>query len=373
MKKSLVLRALISIIIFLLVLAGGVILVKVQKNETIEKNNIKSTTKLTYEVKAWHRKTAEVLIKITDNENGIEKIEYVNDNHIENCYGAKIKARDCILQYGVEYKVKIKLKDGNEKLETVLISETDADIYVATTGDDTTGDGTVEKPYATLAKAINVASDGNKIYIFPGEYIIIPSYHSIGNIGNVCSGIDDEGKKLEIFGANENTIIIYEGDTALNRWGTELGGNVSSPIRLANSESILRNVTCVFKPRTDTDYFHRKAIFGCTAGKISNVFFRIVGDAKAAYYYGLTNSMNVDNCTFFHDLGDTETSSSGTQTYNNIATNSSTGMLGTLTNIQVQRFGTVDNTLAELIQNSKTNQTFIENQAGVYYGENAWK
>lgn len=73
MKKSLVLRALISIIIFLLVLAGGVILVKVQKNETIEKNNIKSTTKLTYEVKVWHRKTAEVLIKITDNENGIEK------------------------------------------------------------------------------------------------------------------------------------------------------------------------------------------------------------------------------------------------------------------------------------------------------------
>lgn len=192
--------------------------------------------------------------------------------------------------------------------------------------------------------------------------------------GNVCSGIDDEGKRLEICGANEDTILIYEGDSAVTCWGTEYGGNVSSPVRLANSESILRNVTCVFKPRTDTDYYHRKAIVACTEGKISNVFFRIIGDSKAAYSYGSVKNI-MDNCTFFHDLGESEenTPYGGNQKYNNIATNSSAGMRGTITNIQVQQFGTADNTLEELIQNSKTNQTFIDNQAGVYYGDYAWK
>lgn len=143
---------------------------------------LESTAKLTYEVIGRNKNDVEILITITDNENGLEKIEYLNDNHIENCYGAKTKARDYLLPYNTEYKVKITSKNGDEKIETILIDESEADIYVATTGDDEDGKGTAEKPYATLAKAVEMASNRDRIYIFPGEYVIKPSYHYIGNI-----------------------------------------------------------------------------------------------------------------------------------------------------------------------------------------------
>ena len=202
MKKSIILRLFTTIIIFLLALSGIFISIKIQKSEmNTGKNMIENTVKLTYKVKKWNRKTAEVLIKIKDNENGIEKIEYINDNHIENCYGAKIKARDCILQYGIEYKIKIKLKNENEKTETILINETDADIYVATTGDDITGNGTSEKPYATLAKAINMASDGNKIYIFPGTYNLEPIYNHVSMIRRCIFRNNRQWKKTRNIGS----------------------------------------------------------------------------------------------------------------------------------------------------------------------------
>lgn len=53
-----------------------------------------------------------------------------------------------------------------------------ADIYVSTTGNDTTGDGSVEEPYATIAHAISVMSGGDDIYLRGGTYqernILIP-------------------------------------------------------------------------------------------------------------------------------------------------------------------------------------------------------
>ncbi len=43
-------------------------------------------------------------------------------------------------------------------------------IYVAKTGDDTNGDGTFASPYLTIQKGIDVANDGQKIYVLPGTY-----------------------------------------------------------------------------------------------------------------------------------------------------------------------------------------------------------
>jgi hypothetical protein len=45
-----------------------------------------------------------------------------------------------------------------------------ADIYVATTGNDTTGDGSVGNPYATPGKASGVASGGDTIFVKAGTY-----------------------------------------------------------------------------------------------------------------------------------------------------------------------------------------------------------
>ena len=38
-------------------------------------------------------------------------------------------------------------------------------VYVRSDGNDTTGDGSADKPYATLAKAVTEAEDGSTIYV----------------------------------------------------------------------------------------------------------------------------------------------------------------------------------------------------------------
>lgn len=158
--------------------------------------------------------------------------------------------------------------------------------------------------------------------------------------------------------------------------------NESNAIREAITffgNSILRNLTYIYKPCENSTYNHQKAIFcGKGYGKVENVFFRISGNSKSSYlYYTDSDKLNIKNCTFFHDLGENyESQGSAAATWTNIATDISNGLttgFSTMQNIQVQRFGTIDNTLEELIQNSKTNQAFIENQAGVYYGDYAWK
>ncbi len=46
-----------------------------------------------------------------------------------------------------------------------------ADLYVATNGSDTTGTGTYDNPYATIQKALDVATEGAKICVLPGTYV----------------------------------------------------------------------------------------------------------------------------------------------------------------------------------------------------------
>jgi hypothetical protein len=43
-------------------------------------------------------------------------------------------------------------------------------LYVAKSGNDTTGDGSANLPYLTIAKAISAASSGTTIFVFPGTY-----------------------------------------------------------------------------------------------------------------------------------------------------------------------------------------------------------
>lgn len=38
-------------------------------------------------------------------------------------------------------------------------------VYVSSSGNDGTGDGSADKPFATLAKAVDVAKDGATVYV----------------------------------------------------------------------------------------------------------------------------------------------------------------------------------------------------------------
>jgi len=45
-------------------------------------------------------------------------------------------------------------------------------LYVATTGNDGTGDGSAGAPYLTIAKGVSEASSGDTVYIVSGTYNI---------------------------------------------------------------------------------------------------------------------------------------------------------------------------------------------------------
>ena len=57
------------------------------------------------------------------------------------------------------------------------------DWYIATTGDDATGDGSIGNPYATLLTAYTAASAGDIIHVAAGTYTIAPMTGNVNYIG----------------------------------------------------------------------------------------------------------------------------------------------------------------------------------------------
>ena len=268
-----------------------------------------------------------------------------------------INKQNSIFQY-IANSISTTSTSGSETSATDSnIIKSGYNICVSTTGNDETGDGTKEKPYATLSKAINEATNGQKIYVMAGTYTLtpMPSSSSSG------SGIYDMGKNIEIFGENEKTILVFDGSKTDRRDGAVM--------EIENSNTIVRNLTYVYYPKSGSNY--QRSIFRWCNGTVENVFFRICGPNSASYLYNNDGgSLRVNNCTFFHELGKVESNYSGNCKFTNIATNVNTSE--TRTNVIVDNFGTKDNSLTELIDNSKTNTNFVENSAGVFYGEHSW-
>ena len=268
-----------------------------------------------------------------------------------------INKQNSIFQY-IANSISTTSTSGSETSATDSnIIKSGYNICVSTTGNDETGDGTKEKPYATLSKAIDEAISGQKIYVMAGTYTLTPmpctSYSQ--------SGIYDMGKNIEIFGENEKTILVFDGSKTDRRDGAVM--------EIENSNTIVRNLTYVYYPKSGSNY--QRSIFRWCNGTVENVFFRICGPNSASYLYNNDGgSIRVNNCTFFHDLGSVESNYSGNCKFTNIATNVNTSE--TRTNVIVDNFGTKDNSLTELIDNSKTNTNFVENSAGVFYGEHSW-
>lgn len=235
------------------------------------------------------------------------------------------------------------------------------ELIVAVNGNDTNGDGTILKPYATLKKAISVAVDDDVIHILEGEYDLTPNHYTSSYAGE---GVYDQGKKVEIYGENDKTILKFD--------GTLVSKRDSGALHLGNANTIIRNLTYIYYPKHSSYNYSRSIFRGCK-GTVKNVFFRISGSYAASYLYynEQTVKTNVVNCTFFHDKETVASNYSGICNFNNIATNVVTK--GTNTNIIVNSFGTSTMTINELIQASKNNNEFITNNVGVFFGNNAWE
>lgn len=128
--------------------------------------------------------------------------------------------------------------------------------YVSTAGNDSTGDGTSEKPYKTVAKALQSASSGHGIRILPGNYRLSPIVLSTLAV----VGLYDYGKKLYIEG--------YDNETVLSFYGSDSSERDANLMQINNSGTIVSNITFHYYPNRGTNYSN--AVFRWVYGRVRN-------------------------------------------------------------------------------------------------------
>src|SRR5262249_20198687 len=82
-----------------------------------------------------------------------------------------------------------------------------ADYYVATTGNDS-NPGTLDQPFATLQKGVNVALPGDTVYIRGGTYRIVTPATSSAGISMTRSGTSDTNRIR--FWAYQSEVPVFD-------------------------------------------------------------------------------------------------------------------------------------------------------------------
>ncbi len=95
----------------------------------------------------------------------------------------------------------IKATVDNENATTQL-NVIQNDVYVSTTGNDTTGDGTLNNPYQTILKGISMVNTGKNVHISNGTYTGTKNTNIVIN------------KNINIIGQNSNSTIINAQNTS---------------------------------------------------------------------------------------------------------------------------------------------------------------
>lgn len=146
-------------------------------------------------------------------------------------------------------------------------------LHVAPWGDDATGDGSEAAPLAHLDFAVSVAQSGDGIQLHPGTYRLRPQIHYAGYM---TAGIYDAGKRLTIFGANDQTVLeVYGADS------THRDAHVVS----FKAASTLSNVYVRFYPNRSTNYSNAIMGWSTSGAQIHNVLFENMSATRWAYIY----------------------------------------------------------------------------------------
>jgi|GEM_PF-5099414 len=229
-------------------------------------------------------------------------------------------------------------------------------IYVdAKHGNDENADGSLNKPFASVDKAIYKSEDGNAIFIKAGNYKLKP----IPVEGwSSCAGITDLGKELTFIGEEKDTILEYHGKESSLR-----DGNL---FLLINEKSKVINMSFAFYPGKSENYSN--AIFRWSYASFHNLYIEVKGNTSCSYNYFNANPSSkpeIYNCVF--KLNKAPSSDySGTPYYMNCITNYKFNN-GKKENCLVQDFKWND-----IIETSSIKE-YEDKGLGVYSGEFAWK
>ena len=164
-------------------------------------------------------------------------------------------------------------------------------LYVSTTGNDTTGDGSEDKPYATIDKAITVNNDKGGDYtvlVNEGTYVIskyMSKSISIKGLGNVI--IDQKGSSSNYLSISSNYNYVFSGLTIINSKGSTATISGSSG---SSSSGTLKVYNCTFINNSATTSIMRiyagASIQGC-------IFVNNTANGASSYYgWGIISALN---------------------------------------------------------------------------------
>lgn len=123
-----------------------------------------------------------------------------------------------------------------------------AEIYVATTGNDTTGTGLIGAPYLTIYKALTVAASGDVIRVGPGTYAedTGSGYLAINRtFSSYVHIVPDNGDNTSVIitGTTGDRVMSMQGCGLIRFYGLRIRSHSSSVIRVIQFErSALSNI-----------------------------------------------------------------------------------------------------------------------------------
>lgn len=259
-------------------------------------------------------------------------------------------------------------------METIKINNTVLEfekiLYVSTSGNNTTGDGSNSNPYLTFDKALENAQNNYCIFIKKGIYrlnpIVIDASYS-------DAGIFDNNKAITIMGENNDTIIEFYGSDGAKR---------DNPfMALKNNSSVLMNLRANYYPPNKTENYS-KSIFRLSLGTIKNVIFENPSEITWSYSYynsGPANTPKIENC-IFKSNGYSTSDYSGTPLYVNclfdIVPSGGTKSYCIVRDITEEDLSMPPKKTSDLFQSgdpTTTNPDGSQAHIGVYGGEFAWR
>ena len=99
-------------------------------------------------------------------------------------------------------------------------------LYVATTGSDSNA-GTIDKPFATVQKALDTVKAGQTIYVRGGTYNALNSFKTSGSEGKYITlrNYPNETPFLTCTTGTNGAILLLNGCNYIKIYGLEIGGH----------------------------------------------------------------------------------------------------------------------------------------------------
>jgi hypothetical protein len=188
-------------------------------------------------------------------------------------------------------------------------------IYVATTGSDTTGTGSVSSPVATIARAVDlmnaasVAGAGKTIYLRAGTYAASAIDILCGNALNPAKIKRYPGEAVTISGGSTESFAFFSYGSALEIYGISFGGYLEHVINLESGGTSYKLTNLTFSNCGSII----KTTASCNGIEIRNILYSYTGSSVFAPIdcsIGLCDTLSLQLCSI-SCVGSSQTSTNG--------------------------------------------------------------